>query len=74
MLSLEDRDDPVALLGSLLSVGATNRMVVVFEADRPEDADEEPRYVVGGRAADRADHPDLAAELRRIQGLGYLAG
>ena len=32
MLSLEDRADPVALLGSLLSAGAANRLVVVFDA------------------------------------------
>ena len=77
MLSLEDRDDPVALLGSLLSVGASNRLVVVFDGGHPSDAGDtggEPGYVVGGRAADRANHPDLTAELRRIQGRGYLAG
>ena len=31
-------------------------------------------YVAGGRAADRADHPDLRAEIARLQELGYLAG
>ena len=74
MLSLEDRADPVALLGSLLSAGATNRLVVVFDGGDAQDGGEEPAYVVGGRAADRADHPDLRAEITRIQGLGYLAG
>ena len=74
MLSLEDRGDPVALLGSLISAGASNRLVVVFDgAERSEDGDQ-PLYVRGGRAADRADNADLRAEISRIQGLGYLAG
>ncbi len=77
MLSLEDRADPVALLGSLLSAGAANRLVVVFDANHEPVADggaPEPAYVLGGRAADRADNADLRAEIDRIQGLGYLAG
>ena len=32
VLSLEDRDDPVALLGSLVNAGAANRTDVVFDA------------------------------------------
>ena len=74
MLSLEDRADPVALLGSLISAGATNRLVVVFDAGHPDTGAEAPAYVLGGRAADRADNADLRAEITRIQGLGYLAG
>jgi hypothetical protein len=74
MLSLEDRADPVALLGSLISAGATNRLVVVFDAGQPDVGGEAPAYVLGGRAADRADNEDLRAEITRIQGLGYLAG
>ncbi len=31
-------------------------------------------YVVGGRAADAAQHPEVRAEIARIQELGYLAG
>jgi hypothetical protein len=73
MLSLEDRTDPVAVLGSLVSAGASNRLVVVFDGGRAT-GDEQPAYVVGGRAADHASHPDLKAEISRIQGLGYLAG
>jgi hypothetical protein len=73
MLSLEDRADPVALLGSLVSAGAANRLVVVFDAGRGS-AVEQPAYVLGGRAVDHASHPDLRAEISRIQGLGYLAG
>jgi hypothetical protein len=75
MLSLEDRADPVALLGSLLSAGSSNRLVVVFDGNtfgaKPVDED---AYVIGGRAADQADNPDLRAEISRIQALGYLAG
>ncbi len=77
MLSLEDRADPVALLGSLLSAGASNRLVVVFDAAHDPTTNgsaPEPAYVLGGRAADRADNADLRAEIDRIQGLGYLAG
>ena len=77
MLSLEDRADPVALLGSLLSAGAANRLVVVFDAAHEPVADggaPEPAYVLGGRAADRAGNAELRAEISRIQGLGYLAG
>jgi hypothetical protein len=73
MLSLEDRADPVALLGSLVSAGARDRLVVVFDAGR-DAAGDEPAYVLGGRAADRADNADLRAEINRIHGLGYLAG
>ena len=72
MLSLEDRDDPVALLGSLVNAGAANRTDVVFDASgaAPGEA-----YVAGARAADEAavHHPDLAAELDRLRAWGYLA-
>jgi hypothetical protein len=71
VLSLEDRSDPVALLGSLVNAGINNRLTVVFDGD---GARGEGSYVAGGRAADRADHPELRAEIARIQGLGYLAG
>ncbi|HEX3224328.1 MAG TPA: hypothetical protein VHR35_17355 [Nocardioides sp.] len=33
MLSLEDRSDPVAVLGSLMNAEATNRLTVVFDRD-----------------------------------------
>ncbi len=71
VLSLEDRADPVALLGSLMNAGSTNRITVVFDADRDRDASV---YIAGGRAADSATHPELRAEIGRIQELGYLAG
>jgi len=71
VLSLEDRADPVALLGSLLNAEVSNRLTVVFDGGT-ESA--ERSYVVGGRAADSAAHPELRAEIARIHELGYLAG
>jgi hypothetical protein len=74
MLSLEDRSDPVALLGSLMNAEATNRLTVVF--DRGQAGDTGPTtdpYVVGARAADAAAHPALRAELDRLTALGYLS-
>ncbi|WP_340539253.1 hypothetical protein [Nocardioides sp. GXZ039] len=65
MLALEDRSDPVALLGSLINSAATNRVTVVY--DGGEDG-----YVAGGRAADAATHPALVEEIARIAALGYL--
>ncbi len=73
VLSLEDQADPVALLGSLINAGSSNRVTVVFDGDRDRDRDA-GIYVAGGRAADRATHPELRAEIGRIRGLGYLAG
>ncbi len=70
VLSLEDRTDPVALLGSLINARVTNRLTVVFDGgDEPGAAS----YVAGGRAADGAGHPELRAEIARLQELGYLA-
>ena len=71
VLSLEDRSDPVALLGSLINAGARNRVTVVFDH---ASAPGENVYVAGARAADAADHPDLRAELDRLQSTGYFAG
>ncbi len=70
VLSLEDRADPVALLGSLINADVANRVTVVYDGAA---AGEQP-YVAGGRAADEAQHPGLKAEIKRIQELGYLAG
>lgn len=71
VLSLEERNDPVALLGSLINANVANRVTVVFNGS---GAAGEQVYVAGGRAADRADHPELRAEIRRIHDLGFLAG
>ena len=71
VLSLEDRDDPVALLGSLVNADAANRTDIVFDASGAAAGE---AYVAGARAADEAavHHPELAAELDRLRGLGYL--
>ena len=70
MLSLEDRSDPVALLGSLINARTTNRLTVVFDSG---DVDGDHVYVAGARAADSAEHPELRAEITRLHELGYLA-
>lgn len=69
MLSLEDRADPVALLGSLMNAESTNRLTVVFEDAGADGGDP---YVAGARVADEAAHPELRAELDRLVELGYL--
>ena len=71
VLSLEDRSDPVVLLGSLINASAANRLTVVFDAASAEGL--QP-YVAGARAADSAEHPELRAEISRMQELGFLAG
>ncbi len=78
VLSLEDRADPVALLGSLINAEITNRLTVVFDAGSdpgtdPETGGAEHPYVTGGRAADHATHPELRAEILRLHELGYLS-
>ena len=70
VLALEDRTDPVALFGALVSAGADNRLTVVFDGG---DSDGTASYVAGGRAADAATHPQLRGELARLRELGYLA-
>ncbi len=70
MLSLEDRADPVALLGSLVNAGADNRLTVVFDGGSEPGS---PSYVAGGRAADGAAHPQLRDEVGRMRELGFLA-
>lgn len=70
VLSLEDRSDPVALLGGLINQSATHRLTVVYDGST---TDAETAYAAGGRAADSATHPELVAEIGRIRELGYLA-
>ncbi|GAA1477717.1 hypothetical protein GCM10009623_21630 [Nocardioides aestuarii] len=70
VLSLEDRSDPVALLGSLVNATAANRVTVVFDGDGASGAG---AYVAGGLAADAADHPELVGELARLRDEGWLA-
>jgi hypothetical protein len=71
VLSLEDRSDPVALLGSLINATIENRLTVVFDGT---GVDGTHIYVAGAKAADSAEHPELRAEIARMQDLGYLAG
>jgi hypothetical protein len=71
MLSLEDRSDPVALLGSLVNAGDPHRLTVVFDSGGVR---EDHVYVVGGRAADAAEHPTLREEIERLRAAGYLTG
>ena len=71
VLSLEDRADPVALLGSLINAKVANRLTVVFDG---ASAGGEGVYIAGGRAADASEHPELQAEIKRIREGGYLAG
>ncbi|MDZ5661600.1 hypothetical protein SFC79_07475 [Nocardioides sp. S-58] len=71
VLSLEDRSDPVALLGSLINAATTNRLTVVFDGSTADGTD---IYVAGAKAADSAGHPEVRAEITRMQDLGYLAG
>ena len=71
VLSLEDRADPVALLGSLINAKITNRLTVVFDGTASNGTHV---YVAGARAADSAEHPELRAEIARMQELGFLVG
>ena len=71
VLSLEDRSDPVVLLGSLINATVPNRLTVVFDGS---DSDGSHVYLAGARAADSAGHPELRAEITRMQDLGYLVG
>lgn len=69
VLSLEDRADPVALLGSLVNAGADNRLTVVFDAAGEQGTDS---YVAGARAADASTHAELRHEVGRLRELGFL--
>ncbi|WP_235737015.1 hypothetical protein [Nocardioides alcanivorans] len=70
VLALEDRSDPVALLGSLLNATLANRLTVVFDG---ADAIGAAAYVRGGEMADRATHADVVAAVQRLRELGYLS-
>ncbi len=68
VLSLEDRSDPIALLGSLIGSGGPTT------GSRSSTTAARDGYVEGGRAADAATHPALVQEITRLVDLGYLAG
>lgn len=72
VLSLEDRSDPVALLGSLINARVSNRLTVVFDGAASTETGRRV-YVEGGRAADAATHPDLRAAIAQLTDQGYLA-
>ena len=72
VLSLEDRSDPVALLGSLIN--AAHRQPADRRLRQRRTSTATHVYVAGARAADSAEHPELRAEITRMQDLGYLAG
>lgn len=69
VLSIEDRADPVVLLGSLLNAGAANRVTVVLDG---RDGADDDALVAAGVAVDRARHPELVAVVERLRKLGYL--
>ena len=71
MICLEDRADPVALLGSLVNAAAANRLTVVFDGGDTDSAAE--RYIGGARLADASDHPDLVRAIEDLRELGYLS-
>lgn len=70
VLALEDRSDPVALLGSLLNASLSNRLTIVFDGG---DATGSAAYVRGAELADRATHDDVVAAVQRLRELGYLS-
>ena len=69
MLALEDRADPVAVLGSLMSTDDVQRTTILFDA---AGSSSHGVYVAGARAADA--NLEVAIELQRLRELGYLAG
>ena len=70
VLSLEDRADPVALLGSLVNAGADNRLTVVFDG-----GERGRRRRTSPAAAPRTPRPTprCATRSSRLRDLGYLA-
>ncbi|WP_104108238.1 hypothetical protein [Nocardioides sp. 616] len=71
VLSLEERSDPVALLGSLINHGVPNRLTVAYDG---RGADGAEAFVQGARAADASSHPELVAAVSRMRSLGFLSG
>lgn len=68
LLCLEDRNDPVSALGSLVNAEVDHRVVALFETG---DA-AAPTHLVAGRTVDRSQDPRLRAELHRLREQGYL--
>jgi hypothetical protein len=83
VLALEDRHDPVALLGALVTGTDAHRLTVVFDGTELEAAGRDgtaagggrlPAYVDGARAADASADPRLRAAIARMVEQGFLAG
>ncbi len=73
VLSLEDRNDPVALLGSLVNAHHPHLLTVVYDASPVDGVPAGlPAVVAGARAADRSDHPELVAVRARWRAQGFL--
>lgn len=70
MLSLEDRADPVALLGSLINASVTNRLTIVFEGA----GDGAQVYVTRGPGRRQRCAPAAARGDPAHPGPGFLAG
>ena len=62
VLSLEDRADPVALLGSLINAGARNRVTVVFDGgDARRETSTSPAAAPPTRPATPSSRPRSSA-------------
>ena len=70
MLSLEERTDLGALLGSLVNADSGNRLTVVFDGTGTTTPAE--RYVAGARLADTSDHPEVIRAIADLRALGYV--
>lgn len=84
VLSLEDRRDPVALLGALVTGTDLHRLTVVFDGTELDGGTASaagapgssglPAYVEGARAADASADPALREAIERMVEQGYLGG
>ena len=85
VLALEDRHDPVALLGALVTRADSHRLTVVFDGTDLEGGEggtartgtggaRLPAYVDGARAADASPDPRLRAAIGRMVEQGFLVG
>lgn len=75
VLALEDRTDPVALLGSLVNASSSDRLTVVYDPALAPVDDHNPGdgAVAGAHQADRAPHRELRATFERWRERGYLS-
>ena len=71
VLSLEDRSDPVALLGSLINASTPTGSPSSSTRPAPRAPSSTSRAPAPPTAP---QHPELRAEITRMQDLGFLAG